>query len=71
MTFPGRTRAQERASVLTHLTSRDGVPHVRLGEPECGDRIQRGTAGLFSQVEVRSVKSGRRLRRTDSTEPKG
>jgi len=43
----GPDAGSRAGAVLTHLTSRDGVPHVRPGEPECGDRIQRGASGLF------------------------
>ena len=53
MIFSGRTRTQVRGSVLTHLTSRDGVPHVRPGKclfiwsPNAGTGFREGKSGRF------------------------
>lgn len=41
MKFSGPGAAQGAGNVLTTLTSRDGLPHARPGEPLCGGWIQR------------------------------
>lgn len=34
MSFPDRMGTPSAGTVLTHLTSRDGVPRIRSGSPE-------------------------------------
>jgi hypothetical protein len=54
--FSDRMQAQSAGNVLTHLTSRDGVPRVRSGEPEKrGDRIQRGESSHWVRSMTKTL----------------
>lgn len=54
--FSDRMQAQSAGNVLTPLTSRDGVPRVRSGEPEMrGDRIQRGASSHWVKSMTKTV----------------
>ncbi len=48
MIFSGRVGSSV-GNVLTTLTTHDGVPHVRPGEPQCGCRTKR-VAGRSSAL---------------------
>lgn len=53
--FSGRMQAQSAGNVLTHLTSRDGVPRVRSGSLNRGDRIQRGKSSHWVKSMTKTV----------------
>jgi hypothetical protein len=49
MSFPDRMGTPSAGSVLTHLTSRDGVPRIRSGSPEArGPDSERGDESIWS-----------------------
>lgn len=66
MIFSGRARTQSAGNVLTHLTSRDGVPHVQPEKQSAfrspgmrGPDSERAVGSFFvrSETKTRGQKS--------------
>ena len=62
MIFSGRTRTQSAGNVFTHLTSRDGVPHVRPEKQSALRESENAGTGFKEGGQVFLVRSETKTR---------